>query len=115
MVVVYAHNENDAAAACTAAGDARKGVVLYFTASWCGPCRRIKPDLLRLAEEYKDKLDVVVVDVDELISVAELYKVKSMPTFVFCIGNKQVYEFSGADSAKLVRAFEKLVQRIEAQ
>lgn len=114
MVFTYAHTEEEAGTACASSNASGKGVVLYFTASWCGPCKRIKPTAERLADTFRDTLDVVVIDVDEVQRVAELYKVKSMPTFVFCVQNKQVDEFSGASPDKLARTMEKLSNTVAA-
>ena len=33
----------------TDALEGRKNVLIYFTASWCGPCRRFTPDLVKYA------------------------------------------------------------------
>ncbi len=40
-----------------------KVVVLNFWAWWCKPCRKEVPDLVKLQEEFKDKLKVVGVTV----------------------------------------------------
>lgn len=103
---------DETVAACAESTERGKGVVLYFTASWCGPCRRIKKPLQALAEEYAEKLDVYAVDVDEVKEVAEVYRVSSMPTFVFCAKNKALFEFSGADESKLARSMRKLAEHV---
>ncbi|KAJ8764359.1 hypothetical protein K2173_006099 [Erythroxylum novogranatense] len=66
-----------------------KLVVVDFTASWRGPCRIIAP----VFAEFAKKLPNVIflkVDVDELRTVAEEWKVEAMPTFVFLKDGKAV-------------------------
>tara|TARA_X000000368_G_C22755614_1_gene590321 strand:- start:301 stop:612 length:312 start_codon:yes stop_codon:yes gene_type:complete len=52
-------------------------VLLYFTASWCGPCQQLKPILKSLAEE--GKVNVVEIDVDVREDVAEENNVEGIP------------------------------------
>lgn len=40
-------------------------VVIYFTATWCGPCRYMEPTINELAAKCTD-VDLVKIDVDEL-------------------------------------------------
>merc|ERR1712157_511029 len=58
-------------------------VFVDFTASWCPPCKMIKPIYEELAEEHKDKpkAKFVKIDVDDNDAVAAEYKIRSMPTF----------------------------------
>ncbi|GAA0146124.1 oxidoreductase [Lithospermum erythrorhizon] len=56
-------------------------VVIYFTATWCGPCRHMEPLINNFANLYPD-VEFIKIDVDELMSVAEMFVVRTMPTFV---------------------------------
>lgn len=41
-----------------------KYVLVDFWASWCGPCRRSMPELKEVYSQYKDKLEIVGVSLD---------------------------------------------------
>ena len=70
-------------------------VLVDFTASWCPPCRVMKPVLAELAAERAD-LRVVQLDVDEHQRTAADYSVLSMPTFVVFRGGREVGRLVGA-------------------
>jgi thiol-disulfide isomerase/thioredoxin len=42
-----------------------KVVLLNFWATWCGPCRAEIPSLTRIQEAYKDRLQIIGMDVDD--------------------------------------------------
>lgn len=66
-----------------------KPVLLDFWATWCGPCRVTKPIVAKIAEEMKDKLKVVAIDVDKNPRSASRFNVMSIPT-MFVIKEGQV-------------------------
>ncbi|MDD3589973.1 MAG: thioredoxin family protein [Thermoguttaceae bacterium] len=68
-----------------------KIAVVKFSASWCGPCKRLTPELQKMAGFYADDgVAIGEVDVDANGPLSDKYKVKSIPrTFVFV--NGQVY------------------------
>jgi thioredoxin 1 len=43
---------------------ADKPVLVYFWASWCGPCRLVSPSIDWVADSYSDRLKVVKLEVD---------------------------------------------------
>ena len=52
--------------------------ILYFTASWCGPCRILGP----IMESVKGQVSYSKLDVDAEQDLAVKYKVRSVPTLV---------------------------------
>ena len=57
-------------------------VIVDFFATWCGPCQMLAPILSEIAEEYKDKIKVCKINVDEEQELAEKFEVVSIPTLV---------------------------------
>jgi thiol-disulfide isomerase/thioredoxin len=54
-------------------------ILLDFTASWCGPCRQMRPVVEQLARKG---YPIRPIDLDENPELAERYDVKSVPTFL---------------------------------
>ncbi len=71
-------------------------VVVDFWAEWCGPCRMIAPILKELAKDYKDKLKVVKINVDQEPDLASRYTIQSIPTLLFFKGGQLVKQQIGA-------------------
>lgn len=56
--------------------------MVYFTAKWCPPCRRIGPFLAELSNETPS-VEFGKVDIDDNDGAAQLAGIKSVPTFKF--------------------------------
>lgn len=57
-------------------------VFVDFFASWCGPCKMLAPQIEQLANEYKEKLPVLKVDIDQQLALAARYDIQTIPTLV---------------------------------
>jgi len=71
-------------------------VLLQFSATWCGPCRTVKPQVESLASEVRGQAEVVQIDVDEQRDLAKQYKVRSIPCFVVVKNGQEVARKTGA-------------------
>lgn len=82
-------------------------VVVDFWAEWCGPCKMVSPSLERIAKEYRGKLLVVKINVDEKPQIALQYQIQSIPTIMMFQNGQAVMRLVGAQS------YESLKQQIQ--
>jgi len=59
-----------------------KPVLVDFWAEWCGPCRQIGPIVDEIAQERRDTLRVVKLNVDESPALAQKFGVRGIPTLL---------------------------------
>jgi thioredoxin len=57
-------------------------VVLDFSATWCGPCKVLTPQLENLAKKYPNVV-FLKIDVDEFEDITSTHSVSAMPTIMF--------------------------------
>ncbi len=57
-------------------------VLVDFSATWCGPCKKLEPVVEEIAGDYDGRLKVVKVDVDRAPNTAAKFAVLSVPTLL---------------------------------
>jgi thioredoxin 1 len=69
----------------------KEGLVLVdFWAPWCGPCRVVGPIIEELAGDYAGKVKVGKLNVDDNMSVAQQFRVMSIPTVILFMDSQAV-------------------------
>jgi thioredoxin 1 len=76
--------------------------VAYFTASWCGPCRMLKPVLTQLEEE-NEGLTICRIDVDSNSELAKEFGIMSVPTLLLFKDGKLVDDVVGIKPRQILQ------------
>lgn len=76
--------------------------ILYFTAEWCNPCKKVKPLVEEINREHADAR-FFMIDVDIEMDMAKDFGVQSIPTFVVINDNKEVYRTTGAQTMQQLK------------
>lgn len=56
--------------------------LLYFSASWCGPCKSMSPIVEGVSGMMRDRFNTIKVDIDSLPTYAAEYGIRSVPTLM---------------------------------
>jgi thioredoxin 1 len=75
-----------------------KIVLVDFWASWCAPCRMMAPVLNDVAKELSGNLHVGKVNIEQYQSLAQKFKVRSIPTLILVKNGIEVNRFVGIKS-----------------
>ncbi len=67
---------------------AEQPVLVYFWASWCGPCQLMSPLMNLAASTYSDRLKVVKMEVDPNPVTVKQYQVEGVPALRLIQGEK---------------------------
>jgi thioredoxin-like negative regulator of GroEL len=71
--------------------------LLYFTASWCGPCKLMTRIILSdpVVRQSLSNVDHVAVDIDEHSDLASKYGIEAVPTFILLSAGQEVDRSTG--------------------
>ncbi len=79
-----------------------KAVLVDFHAEWCGPCKMMAPELQRFAQNNKDAVRVIKVDIDKNQPTANHYQIQGVPTLILFKKGKILWRQSGAMNAQQI-------------
>ena len=69
--------------------------ILKFEADWCGPCQQMKPIFHRVSRTYSSDASFQSIDVDRNPTLADHYRIRSLPTVVAVKDGKVVGRKTG--------------------
>lgn len=79
-----------------------KLLVIDFSARWCGPCKRIAPLYKQLATKMSPNVIFCHADIDECDELTKMFKIETVPTFVFIKSGNVVSVVKGANMNNIV-------------
>lgn len=86
-------------------------IVLDFSATWCGPCKKIAPFIAELADEYDGRVLVGKCDVDDNDDLTSRFGIRNVPTVLFIKDGQVVDKHVGAaPKSELVNKVEALLK-----
>jgi len=80
-------------------------VLVDYWADWCGPCKMIAPILDEIAEEYKGKIKITKLNIDENPATPPKYGIRGIPTLMLFKGGNVEATKVGAVSKSQLTAF----------
>ncbi|BDR08995.1 thioredoxin family protein [Comamonas thiooxydans] len=82
--------------------------IIYFSASWCQPCKRMAPVFERISIHFNDaNIFFGSIDIAEAPIIAQQYGIKSVPTVAILQKGRLIVSLSGE------RPFEEFIRHIE--
>ena len=76
--------------------------VFYFTADWCGPCKKVRPIVEKLIK-YGYSFQVIDVDIEK--ELVKKFEISSVPTFILFKNEKSIKRISGAQTKAQLEDF----------
>ncbi len=97
-------------------GKSSQPVLVDFWATWCGPCRMFGPIVDQLAKDYKGRLKVCRVDVDQNPRLSQTFQVRAIPTAILFKNGKVMQMWVGLVSEEeLKTGVNKVLKRPQKQ
>ncbi len=84
--------------------------LLDFGRGKCIPCKAMAPILKELTEEYKDRVIIKIIEIDQNLGLVEANRIRLIPTQIFFDSkNKEVFRHEGfMDKEQIKKVFEQM-------
>ena len=73
-----------------------KPCIVKFYTDWWGPCKALSPILDELTNDYKGKVDIYKVNIENHQEMSTLFGIRSVPTLVMMSKNTKPVQIPGA-------------------
>jgi thiol-disulfide isomerase/thioredoxin len=67
--------------------------ILYFTATWCGPCKLLKPKI----QAMQSRFPITILDADTNAEALSKYAIRNVPTIIIVDGDREVARLIGSN------------------
>lgn len=81
-----------------------KPVVIEFWAGWCGPCRAMEPNLEKVAGEFAGTVELIRINVDEDVEIAQGLKIYAIPTMIAYKDGMELFRRTGSQNLESLRS-----------
>ena len=94
-----------------------QSLIIQFTATWCKPCKKLKPLCNQYYNSFSDNVIIAVLDVDNNLDIYSYYKrkrlVSGLPSFLIFLGSTQDrigwyapdFNITGPNNTNLIQLF----------
>ena len=80
--------------------------VIQFSASWCAPCKQLKPVMEKLSENYKDRANFYITDIEnDGINTGSAAGIRGVPTVIVYRKGQEISRTVGGEPESHMKHF----------
>lgn len=78
--------------------------IYYFTAEWCGPCKKVRPIVEEMNRE-QTYVHFQIIDADDNLDLVKRFSIRSVPTFILFEDGLEVNRITGSQTREKLEEF----------